>query len=521
MDVHKRSQRRGPYDSGAGVVSRPRRAARWAVLCALLLAVCTIEMTAGQSQAAGSDDWPTYLYGISHQAYNANFTAFGTSNAATLTKKWSYLTGGQIVANPAVATISNMAGSGCSGAAVPIAYVGAFSTGYLYALNATTGALCWKTFLAKNVNPNPNTLCITTQAIVSAATVARVTINGTSTQVVYAGASDIMFAVNAVTGKIIWHSPLAGQDVGTFSTSQVWSSPTYSPANNALYASTASFCDEINPVDGHVYVLNPATGAIVKQAAMLPNNAPGGGVWGSPTVSPSQGTVYVATGNTYVAGSQACATAQPLACAVVALDWNTLAVKAHWQIAASQFVADGDFGDTPTLFPGSAGATWLGVGNKNGWYYVLNTANLAAGPVWSLKMAKGGSNPINGIIAPTAYYPGTVTNGSGSCTGVLYLASGSTTIGGKAYGGSIAALCALTGTILWRQTTTGLHWAAPVLANGLVAVQQGATLEVRSWSTGQVLFHYTTGHNINGAATFANGRLYVGSTDHALYSFGL
>jgi outer membrane protein assembly factor BamB len=467
-----------------------------------------------------TDPWSTYLYSMNHQGYNSNFTAISAGTASSITKKWSYTTGGMVVDNPTVATINNMKVTGCSGSAVPIVFVGSFSTGYLYAVNATTGALCWHTFLAKDVNPNPNSLCITTQAIVSAPALATVTINGVSTQVVYVGSSDIVFAVNAATGQVIWHNPLTGQDIGTFSDSEIWSSPTYSPTNNLLYTSTASFCDEVNPVDGGVYALNPATGAIVAQHALLPGNAPGGGVWGSPTVSPSLGEVFVATGNTYVNGVQACTTAQPNACAVIALNWNTLAYVQSWQIPAAQFVADGDFGDTPTLFPGPNGATWLGVGNKNGWYYVLDTANLAGGPKWSKKFANGGSNPIKGIIAPTAYNPGTVTNGGTSCTGVLYLAAGQTTLGGTAYGGSISALCALTGQIVWQTGTPGLIWAAPSLANGLVANQEGATVQVRNWSTGQVLFSYATSHNIYGEATFANGMLYVGSTDHSLYAFG-
>jgi outer membrane protein assembly factor BamB len=467
-----------------------------------------------------TDPWTTYLYDMNHRGYNSKFAAFGPSTASGISKKWSYTTGGSLVDNPAVATINNVNTSSCSSSAVPMVFVGSFSTGYLYALNATTGVVCWHTFLAKDVNPSPNSLCVTTQAIVSAPTVATVSINGVSTQVVYVGSSDITFAVNAATGQVIWHTPLAGQDIGVFSTTEIWASPTYSPTNATLYISTASFCDEVNPVDGGVYALNPATGAILAQHTMLPSNAPGGGVWGSPTVSPSQGAVFVATGNTYVNGVQACTTAQPNACAVVALNWNTLAIVQSWQIPTAQFVADGDFGDTPTLFPGAGGATWLGVGNKNGFYYVLDSANLAAGPQWSQKMANGGANPIKGIIAPTSYNPGTVTNGGVSCAGVLYLSAGNTTIAGTAYGGSVSALCSLTGQILWRQGTSGLIWAAPTLANGLVANQQGATIQVRNWSTGQVLFSYTTGHNIYGAATFANGMLYVGSTDHTLYAFG-
>jgi outer membrane protein assembly factor BamB len=479
------------------------------------------QSAAGAPSVTSSDTWTAYLDGGNHQAYNNAFTAVGPANAAKLALKWTAGTGGNVEANPAVAIVANAVPAACAGTAVPMVFFGSWN-GDLYAVNATTGSLCWHTFLAKDTNPKPNSKCITSWGITSSATVATVSVKGVPTQLVYAGASDILFAVAATTGTILWHTPLAGLDVGKFSPAVIWSSPAYSLANDTIYTSTASFCDETQPKTGAVYALNPATGAIKAQVSLLPGNAPGAGVWGSPTVSSGLQTVFVATGNAYVAGQQACDPAQPHSCAVLALDWTTLAVTASWQVPANQFVADGDFGSTPTLFAGTSGALWLGVGNKNGWYYVLNAANLAGGLVWSRQFATGGGNPVKGILAPTAYYPGTVTNGAGkSCTGVLYLAAGMTTLNGKAVNGSISALCALTGQSLWQKGTAGLIWAAPALANGLVADQNGATLEVRDWSTGAVLFSHTISHNIQGEAAFANGRIYVGSTDHNLYAFGL
>lgn len=467
-------------------------------------------------------DWTHFLFDDNHTGYNPTFTAFGTSNAANLTQKWKYTTGGLLAGNPAVAAIHNPTATACTGSDVPMAFVGGWN-GKLYGINATTGTLCWVTTLAQDVQPNPNQFCINTLGITSAPTV--ITLPGTSTQVVYAGASDIMFAVNAATGQIMWHTAVAGQDIGTFSDAYIWSSPVYSPGNNTLYTSTASFCDETSPVDGTMYALNPATGAIKAQfAPSAGTGSTGSGIWGTPTVSASQQTVYITTGNAFVTTAngteQACPANVALSCAVVALDWNTLQPKSSWQITPNTL--DLDFGTTPVLFPGPAGATWLAAGSKDGWLYVLDSANLAAGPKWRIQLAKGGGNPILGIIAPTAYFPGTANNGAGtSCTGVLIAASGNTTLNGTAFGGSISALCAQSGQVLWRQGTAGLIWAAPAVANGLVATQQGATTNVRNLNTGAVLFSFTAGHNIYAEPTFANGMLYIASTDHALYAFGL
>ena len=472
--------------------------------------------------AAGSDDWATYLYNTNHQGYNVNFSAIGQSNASSSVLKWKHATGSSIESSPAVATISNVTATGCAGTSIRIAYIGSWD-GYLYAFNAATGAQCWRTFLATDVLSPTSTSCLNSLGITSSPTVATVSVGGTATQVVYAGASDLMFAVSAVTGHILWSRALAGKGVGTFSPAYIWSSPTYSPANNTLYTSTASFCDAKAAINGGVYALDPGTGVVRASVSLQPGNTTGPGVWGSPTVSSSQGTVYVATGNAFTSTLQQTCTSTPLACAVVALDWTTLAVKAHWQVPTTQAIADGDFGSTPALFPGPAGLTFLGVGNKNGWYYVLNTNYLLSGQAWPVdwqkKMAIGGTNSNNGIVGPTAYYPGTVTVGTSSCTGVLYLAAGVTTLGTTAYGGSVSALCALTGQVLWQQGTAGHCIAATSIANGLVADEQGGTIELRNWSTGALLFHYTTGGATHGAAAFANGMFYVGSANHYLYAF--
>lgn len=474
-----------------------------------------------------ADQWTTYLYDANHTAYDSAFNAFGVSNAGSITKKFGYWLNGQVVDNPAVATITSVPSGSCAGSNVPITYAGSFNTGgsttnlpgYLYALNANTGAFCWRTYLATDTNPNPNQLCLNSIGIASSPTVATVSIGGTPTQVVYVGASDIMFALNAATGAVLWHTPLAGADVGTFSNAYIWSSPVYSAANNTLYSSTASFCDETSPVPGQLFTLNPATGAIMKSWTTFSDGTNGGGIWGTPTVNASQQAVYVTTGNGFTP-NQGCTTAEPMSCAVVALDWNALTVNSSWQVPTSEFVADGDFGSTPVLFPGPNGATWLAASNKNGHLYILDTANLAAGPKFDLKMANGSDNPVGGIIAPTSYYPGTITTGGTTCAGVLFLATGHVTVSGTTYGGSISAICSLTGQILWRQLTSGFIYGAPSVANGLVTDGNGTIFEIRNWSTGALLFSDTVAL-IEGAASFANGRVYFVSTDHRVYSFGL
>ena len=92
-------------------------------------------------------------------------TSVSASTAADLTKLWSFSTGGPIAAQPAIVN--------------GVAYVGSWD-GYEYALNTSTGAVIWKTFLGitngeSDCNPQ-------TAGVSSAATV----LNG----VVYVGGGD-------------------------------------------------------------------------------------------------------------------------------------------------------------------------------------------------------------------------------------------------------------------------------------------------------------------------------------------
>ena len=80
---------------------------------------------------ATSDDWSTYLHDPGRSAAS-NDTALSTANAAQLARQWAYKTGGVVAASPTVAGGTVYAGSW---------------DGYEYALDATTGALKWKTYL--------------------------------------------------------------------------------------------------------------------------------------------------------------------------------------------------------------------------------------------------------------------------------------------------------------------------------------------------------------------------------------
>jgi outer membrane protein assembly factor BamB len=440
---------------------------RWlgAVPACVLLALLTI-----------AADWPTYLHDPQRGAANPTETILSPSNAAQLVKLWSFPTGGPVAASPTIA----------AGAV----YVGSWD-GYEYALDATTGALKWKTFLGTTTTSNCGTMGVTSTATVR---------NG----VVYVGGGDAYwYALDATSGAILW-KVFTGDNSATGGHYN-WSSPLV--YHGDAYIGVASDCDA-PLVQGQVLQVDLSSHQIVHTFDVVPSGQVGGGIWTSPSVDPATNAVYVTTGNQ----GQNPPTTQPQTVALLDLDASTLGLRDSWQVPASQMVSDSDWGTTPTLITDTVGDPLVAAVNKNGYLYTFDRTHLAAGPVWQRRIGAGGSSPRIG--------EGSVSSGAFGA-GRLYMAGGETTINTTPYSGSVGAYDPATGHVLWRQGTSKPVLPALAYANGLVIDGAGPTLEVRDAATGRLLYHYTTGKTIYSAPSIANGQLFVGSTNGNVYAFGL
>ncbi len=427
------------------------------------------------SAAAATDqDWPTFLQNVSRTAATTDAN-LAISNAALLKRKWAFATGGPI------ATSASIVGT--------TAYIGSWD-GYEYAVNTGTGTLIWKRFLGITDYPPcfPARLGVT-----SAATV----VNG----VVYVGGGDhYWYALNASTGAVLWRVYVGGTD--RTDAHYNWASPLV--VNGAAYIGIASNCD--NPlVHGELLKVDIATHQVVATYDFVPLDQVGGGVWTTPAYDASTKTVFVSTGtiNDYT---------QTDSMAIIALDATTLQRKSSWQLPFSAAVFDSDWGTSTTLTTGANGRKLLSVANKNGVVYTFDRNNLAAGPVWQQRIAIGGDCPICG--------DGTIASGS-FANGVLYYAGAKAVFNGRGSAGSISALDAGTGQILWTRQTDGSVFGSPAYVNGMIAEAAGSTFEVLNASTGALLYSYDLPDIAYGAVSVSRGQFYVGALDGTLYAFGL
>ena len=358
-------------------------------LLASVLSAVTAAVAPAPATAASYQDWPMFLQNPERTAATTD-PKLSVASAPTLKLKFAFATGGPI------ATSVSIVGT--------TAYVGSWD-GYEYAVNTQTGAMIWKQNLGVTVDPGCNPV---DNGVTSSAAI----VNG----VLYVGGGGpYWYALDPATGNVLWK-------VSTGDNSQAgahynWSSPLI--VGNYAYIGIASNCD--NPlVQGQllqVAISGAQQGQIVNTYNFVPNGQVGGGVWTTPTYDPATNTIFASTGtlNDHT---------QTQSQAIVALNASTLAYVGSWQLPFEASVLDSDWGTTPTLTTDAAGDQLLSVANKNGILYTFNRNNLAAGPIWQKQIAIGGDCPTcgdgtiaSGIFANgTLYYAGgsNVANGHGS-----------------------------------------------------------------------------------------------------------
>lgn len=441
------------------------------------------------TQAASAGDWTTYSYSPERSGFNPNETIITASTAPNLKLLWNAKANGIVSTQP---VISN-----------GLIYWGSWD-GVMHA-SRNDGTSAWTANLGQT--PTPSGCNGRTHGVLGTGTVATITANGTPTPALFVGGgSDNFYALNATTGATLWKTSLASPPY------EIWGSPNY--YNGSVYIGLSSWGD-CPLVQAKILMLDASTGTIQKTFNVVSNGCQGASVWGSVTIDTSNNTLYFATGN-----GNSCSPAEKTADAVVELHTSDLTFVSSWQIPASQQISDGDFGNTPTVFTATIGGNvhrLVGIANKNGTYYALDEANIAAGPVWQDSIAVPGAGPEfgQGSISPSAW------DGTN-----LYVAGGNTTINGGFCQGGLRAVNPATGVFIWQACMTdGPILGAVTAVPGVVAVTEGNGLVLVAASNGHTLFKKqdtsTSGSSqYYGGPAIANGVVYAGNQDGNFFAFG-
>jgi outer membrane protein assembly factor BamB len=253
--------------------------------------------------------------------------------------------------------------------------------------------------------------------------------------------------------------------------------------------------------------MDATTGAITHTTYMVPNGCIGGGIWSSPAVDPSDGSIYVTTGT-----PNGCNGLPEMAPAIVKMRLSDLSIVSSWTIPQSELYEDPDFGSTPVLFTAVINGVQrqlVAALDKNGIFYAWDRTNVGAGPVWEKRIA----NPAGG--------PESITSPAWDGS-KLYIGGGNTIINGVSCYESISAVDPATGGYIWRNCVQGSMTAGITLVPGVLIEPYGANGHILflNMSDGAVLNRYSPGGWPEGEVTVSNGIVYVALTNGNLVALG-
>ncbi|XP_042756116.1 uncharacterized protein LOC111891126 [Lactuca sativa] len=478
-----------------------------------------------------STDWVNHGGGIDNRRFATDEFQINPSTVHKLRLRWKFFTGKDISATPAIAG--------------GVVYFPSWN-GFLYAVNAFTGALIWQQNLGQ-LTGLPGT---GTYVNVSVSRATPVVTRDLLIVGIYGPA--VVIAVNLASGRLVWSTTIDPRPLALITASGT----VYS---RGFYVGVSSL-EETLPADkcctfrGSLVKLDTRTGAIQWQTYTVPDNAgrlggySGGAIWGSsPAVDISRRIVYVATGNLYTAppevlecqekqNNQTTKPTQPDQCTGPDVMFNSIIafnIKSGNVIWSRQLGGydifyfaclipnnpdcppgpnvDADFGEAPMLLTIKSNGTLRDIVvavQKSGFAWALDRDN---GDIVWFKLAGPGSNEGGGIWGAATDGKRVYTNIANGDRVKFTLAptNQTTTVG------AWVALDATTGQILWTTAnpsndscegpvslTRGVVFAGSVAPNGPVYAMDA--------KTGRVLWSYDTGATVYGGVSASYGCIYVG-----------
>jgi outer membrane protein assembly factor BamB len=323
------------------------------------------------------------------------------------------------------------------------------------------------------------------------------------TSVVYVpGGDNNMYALNALTGAVVWKTNL-----GTPPAWYLWASPVL--FNGSLYEGISSFGD-CPLIQGQLVQMDATTGAIQHVANMTPNGCIGAGIWTSPTVDPTDDSIYVTTGTPNNCKNPGL----NLAPAIVKLRASDLTILDSWTVPLSeQTFGDEDFGGTPTLFTATIGGVQrplVGALNKDGLFFAWDRNNLSAGPVWQSTIADPSGSPRSIL---SAAWDGKY----------IYVGGGGAIINGTSCYGNLDALDPATGAFVWRSCQQNFMTGGITVTPGLLweGVGAGGQMRVLNALNGATVLTYNAKSTIQGEVTVSGGIVYIPLSNGNLLALGL
>ncbi len=463
---------------------------------------------------ASATDWDSFGFDLNRSGYNPNESAIGPSNVGALQKVWTYNVGSSMIHEPVYAY-----GVSVNGQPTNIIYAGSEYGSTMYAINASTGATVWQ-------DPVPSSTYNCGRSTSQFSIGETPAIDRGKNLLYFADGQNQVHAVDLATGKEAAGWPLTIADY-TPDHNFMHGGLTYNPANGLLYAVTGSTCD-ISPWYGRIAAINTAgpsiAGEFFTMSGTSMQGTSGGGIWGpgGASIDPSNGNVFVATGNADTSGgaSQNATYAEQ----VVELSSTLGSILANnypTNIPNISGDDDFDFGATPLIFQPPYCPALVAAVNKSGMFELYDESSISSGPVQAIAM----SIPTDSasFVGVPAYDPATryVYVGMPST-------EGSYQPGLAAFG--MQANCTLNPTPAWTASfgpdgdSGGQTPRSPIsIANGVVYVSNytGDTEFAFNAASGSLLWTDPLSSWGSVGTVVANGMVYVSAADGTITSWAL
>jgi outer membrane protein assembly factor BamB len=413
----------------------------------------------------------------------------------------------------------------------------------IYAINASTGAFIWNYTTNDRVASSP----------------------AVSNGVVYvASGSQNVYALNATDGSFIW-SHLPGGSVAMF---MMRSSPAvadgrvyFGAEDNKVYSLDASTgalnwsyttgnMVESSPAvsggivyvgsdDGKVYALNATTGALKWSRST-------GSTIGSSSPAISDGLLYITSGGTVRClgalpdfTSPVVSSVSPAEVTVGLQRQFNVIVTDNVGLSSCSFFWNGENVSLMTRVTGnSSNGTWAAnytptqIGSFSAWANCSDTSGNTAKtstsinvvapsgtatdwPTFHFNSARTGTTPDAGPTTNSLLWSFATGNqleysSPAVSDGIVYA--------GPADDGTLYAIDALNGSLIWSQFTTGTIYSSPVIADGMIYTNINFDIRAFNMSDGGLVWNYTTGSDIWDNPAVSDGRVYFGSNDNNFYA---
>jgi polyvinyl alcohol dehydrogenase (cytochrome) len=427
-------------------------------------------------------DWPSLGQDLSNSRSQPLETTIGTTNVGTLTAAWEFnpadqAATGQIQSTPVVA-------EGC-------VYI-TTSSGWVFALDADTGALAWNRRVEETVAEVCCGGTLFAPAVRDGVAYINVSHNPTSST---DHKGPYVIALNSQTGDVIWKSEQVAWEDGAYTNSSAVyfdgmifigiSNPEMDANQTGGFAlvDASSACSAAGVAICTTPVTGATGGTIIKRTRTIPDDQwaagyGGGSIWSTPAIDPVAKFAFVGTGQP----SPWMGNESEFTNAMIKIDLDRTratfgeivgARKGQWDSEVRPDMPipyiDVDMAASPTLYTDATGQQMVAALQKSGWVHAGYTRHMSN--AWSIPVAPYGFALGN--------YASTATDGKGNI-----FAHGT-------YPGQVFSLNGTTGLPNWvAPAITVLGANPPTYTNGVVYLADGkGFLNAFDATTGVLLLH--------------------------------